>query len=243
MKKKSIVMTAAAVMMTASIAIGGTLAYLQANASLKNAFTMGGSGGESDFTITLDEATLSQNGKGVDNTWGWVAHETERTEEGNTYKDIVPNVTLPKDPTVTNSGDYDAWVQIDVEVPMTTDAYDAWLAATGAKDATGLAAAMFTGTPEGFTGMAASYGDGKLVVSYPYDDVVPAGTETVDAGKVTAFTDVAIPNFDNDQWAAVTADLDSDGFVVNVSAKAIQTSPNFTTVAEAMAAYENEVTE
>ncbi|MCB6366014.1 hypothetical protein LI291_07500 [Intestinibacillus massiliensis] len=242
MKKKSIVMTAAAVMMTASIAIGGTLAYLQGNASLKNAFTMGGPDGKNDFTITLDEATLSQNGKDDNDNWGWVAAET-RTYKGNTYKDIVPNVTLPKDPTVTNTGAYDAWVQINVEVPMSADAYAAWLEATKTTDAIGLAKAMFTGTDTTkFTGMAASYADGKLVVSYPYDDVVPAADGTT-FSKVTAFANVVIPNFDNDQWTKVTADLGDDGFVVNVSAKAIQTSPLFNNVADAMGEYVEETGE
>ncbi|WP_087064819.1 SipW-dependent-type signal peptide-containing protein [Intestinibacillus massiliensis] len=242
MKKKSIVMTAAAVMMTASIAIGGTLAYLQANASLKNAFTMGGPDGKNDFTITLDEATLSQNGKDDNDNWGWVAAET-RTYKGNTYKDIVPNVTLPKDPTVTNTGAYDAWVQIDVEVPMSEAAYAAWKEATKTTNAIDLAKAMFTGTPEGFTGMDASYADGKLVVSYPYDDVVLAAEGEAPAGMVTAFTHVIIPNFDNDQWSAVTEDLGDDGFVVNVSAKAIQTSPLFNNVADAMGEYVEETGE
>lgn len=119
MKKRTFIV-ALIICMVAIIGIG-SLAYFQASKNLTNYFAVAGVSDPTDpsatikpdelFSIKLEETDIRDGGK---------------TETGNTYTDILPGVTLKKDPTVTNTGKhFDAWVRVKVTV---TDAED-WIAA------------------------------------------------------------------------------------------------------------------
>ena len=104
----------------------GTLAYFQSSKNLTNYFAVAGIVDPDDPDATIDpNATISP-----DALFSLKLDEEkndksgERTEEGNTYLNIMPGDTLKKDPTVYNTGKYDAWVRVKVTV---TDATD-WIA-------------------------------------------------------------------------------------------------------------------
>lgn len=88
----------------------GTLAYFQASGDLLNKFFVAGYDPnnpdvpvdpETLFSIKVDEEDILNGG---------------RTEDGNTYTDLMPGMTLKKDPTITNTGKYDAYVRVIITV-------------------------------------------------------------------------------------------------------------------------------
>lgn len=106
----------------------GTLAYFQSSKSLTNYFAVAGIVDPDDPDATIDpNATISPDALfslKLDEDDNTSADDTVRTETGNTYTNIMPGDTLKKDPTVYNTGKYDAWVRVKVTV---TDAAD-WTA-------------------------------------------------------------------------------------------------------------------
>ena len=119
MKKRTFIL--AVVICMIAIVGFGSLAYFQSSKSLTNYFAVAGINDPTDPTETIDPNDL----------FSIKLYETDitkedgaRTETGNVYKDIMPGDTLTKDPTVTNTGKYDAWVRVKVTV---TDAAD-WIA-------------------------------------------------------------------------------------------------------------------
>ncbi len=132
MKKRTFIV-ALIICMVAIIGIG-SLAYFQASKNLTNYFAVAGVVDPTDPSATIDpddlfSIKLDETNINVMTGFG------ERTEEGNVYKDILPGDTLKKDPTVTNTGKYDAWVRVKVTV---TDAAD-WEAACAKHGITDLA--------------------------------------------------------------------------------------------------------
>lgn len=130
MKKRTF--TVALIICLVAIIGFGSLAYFQSSKNLTNYFAVAGITDPTDpdetinpddlFSIKLDETDITKD----DNT---------RTESGNTYTGILPGDTLKKDPTVTNTGKYDAWVRVKVTV---TDAAD-WKAVCAKHKITDLA--------------------------------------------------------------------------------------------------------
>ncbi|MGN0633286.1 MAG: TasA family protein [Oscillospiraceae bacterium] len=88
--KRRLILTSAAVLMIGAAAVGGMLAYLTDKDEVTNTFTVG------EVKIDLTEPNYN-----LDNA-----------------KDIVPNQTITKDPTVTNTGKNDAIVFLKVTVPV-----------------------------------------------------------------------------------------------------------------------------
>ena len=115
--KKKVFVTALALCLVAILSVG-TLAWFQASDQVDNYFqvTTDGIGGGADFSLDLFEHKV------VDG-----ALTAEEVEE-NTYKEIAPGATLPKDPTLRNSGEYDQWVRVKI----TLSEYTKWEAALGA---------------------------------------------------------------------------------------------------------------
>lgn len=103
MKKglKVLVVLLCAVMLVAA-SVMGTLAYLTAQDSVENTFTVG------NIEIKLDEAVVDkETGKAT----------TGRTEDGNTGVKIIPGRTLDKDPTVyVKEGSEKAFVRMKVTI-------------------------------------------------------------------------------------------------------------------------------
>lgn len=89
MRKKSLVAMVVALALTASIMIGATLAYFVSETDpVTNTFTIG------NVKIELDEPSWDDETSG---------------------KDILPGVTIPKDPTVYNTGVNEAYVAVTVK--------------------------------------------------------------------------------------------------------------------------------
>lgn len=223
MSKKSIVLAAASIMTAATVAIGGTLAYFNANAEVKNTFSMGGSsGGDTSFSILLDESDVTL-GKDANGTATWTV-KSERISSGVDYgTNVYPGAKLPKDPMVTNTGEFPLYARMIVTLPNA----DVWAGALGTTTAAALADEVFTETPEGFS-TAAEITDNKLVVTYTWESVVaPNGT----TGK--PFTTVNIPaNFTGSEEVLKSTTE------ITVRAEAIQSAiDGVDTAAEAFAKY------
>lgn len=204
MKKR--VFTVALVLCLVAIIGFGSLAYFQTSKNLTNYFAVAGIVDPTDpdetidpndlFSIRLDEQVIGG---------------TDRTEEGNTYTGILPGDTLKKDPTVTNTGKYEAWVRVKVTV---TDAA-AWKAACEKHQIENL--------EEIFGGYEADKWDREiaedvydqtadtLTYTYYYKAKVPAN------GKATLFESVTIPAvFDIDDMVSLAT------FQIKVTGEAIQ---------------------
>lgn len=233
MTKKSFVLMAAAAMTTAAVAIGGTLAYLMDNDELMNTFSMGGEGGNGDFSIVLSETEIDQNGVLVDGVPTWTLDTAaERNTTGIDYAGVQPGATLPKEPTVENTGSFPMWVRMQATLPDASVWANA-LDINPATNANDLATAVLTGTPADFTVSAAYDAEADtLTVSFLHNEVLLVGETTA-----PAFTTVKVPS------SFVAEDLTAIGTInLPVVAHAIQTDPQetYTTVEEAMVAYERE---
>lgn len=90
-------------------AVGGTLAYLTAQDSQQNVFSVG------NVAIRVDEKSEVTNGKTGDDK---IVYEdrTKILETGTIYQNIMPGNTIVKQPTVTNIGNNAAYVRVVVEV-------------------------------------------------------------------------------------------------------------------------------
>lgn len=83
-KKALLLVLCAALLVSASVM--GTVAYLTAEDSVENTFTVG------NVAIKLDETKVDKDGKAVT--------PSERTEDGNQGVKMIPGRTITKDPTV-----------------------------------------------------------------------------------------------------------------------------------------------
>lgn len=97
MKARKILVSLAALALVAAISIGGTLAYLTAQSTVKNTFTVGKIG------MTMDEALVNEDGKPVKRSGDTLTEVTNPGEatrvNENSYK-IMPGHTYTKDPTI-----------------------------------------------------------------------------------------------------------------------------------------------
>ena len=182
----------------AVVAIAGTsLAYFTDKDAKTNTFTLG------NVDIELNEEN-------------WAAPTA-----------AVPDVKYDKDPVVTNIGENDAWIRVDVTL---SDAA-AFTAAAEKHNITDLAT-IFAGHDEEKWTLAGTpvYDDeaNTLTYSYYYNTVLAVGESTE-----ALFTSVTIPaEFDNEDMKEIRAD-----FTIDVTAHAIQTAESYGTVADAFAKY------
>lgn len=106
MKNKKVVSMCAALGLVAVVGVGGTLAYLSDNTGkLTNKFTFTDQG----INITLDEAKIDAKNQAV--------ASGDRISAGGEqeYKDVLPNMLMDKDPTVTveeNSEECNVFVSV-----------------------------------------------------------------------------------------------------------------------------------
>ena len=222
MKKRTF--TVALIICLIAIIGFGSLAYFQSSKSMTNYFAVAGIQDPTDpnetinpddlFSIKLDETDITKD----DNT---------RTESGNIYEGILPGDTLKKDPTVTNTGKYDAWVRVKVEVSD----YSAWAAACQKHGITDLA--------DIFNGYVAADWDREIAedkidtanntktYTYYYKNKVAAN------GTAKLFDSITIPaEFDiNDMVSLAT-------FQLKVTGEAIQADNTGDTAQAAFAKFE-----
>ena len=182
----------------AVVAIAGTsLAYFTDKDAKTNTFTLG------NVDIELNEEN-------------WAAPTA-----------AVPDVEYAKDPVVTNIGENNAWIRVDVTL---SDAA-AFTAAAAKHQITDLAT-IFAGHDETKWTLAGepvyNNKNDTLTYSYYYNTVL-----AVDESTEPLFTSVTIPAvFDNDDMKEIGAD-----FTIDVTAHAIQTADSYSTVAGAFANY------
>lgn len=139
----------------------------------------------------------------------------------------VPDVEYAKDPVVTNIGENDAWIRVDVTL---SDAA-AFTAAAAKHQITDLAT-IFAEHDETKWTLAGepvyNNENDTLTYSYYYNTVL-----AVDESTDALFTSVTIPaEFDNEDMEAI-----GENFTIDVTAHAIQTANSYSTVAEAFANY------
>lgn len=91
--KKRIAIIATAVIIVATLVVGGTLAFFTDKGTVTNVITMG------DVHITLTEPTFE-------------------SATNSTYKvaNVMPNQQITKDPTITNTGSHDAYIRCKIAV-------------------------------------------------------------------------------------------------------------------------------
>lgn len=217
--KKRIFVVALIVCLVATIGFS-TLAYFQSSKSLTNNFAVAGvDPNDPDkpidpdelFSIELDEQVIGGEG---------------RTEDGNTYTDILPGDTLKKDPTVTNTGKYDAWVRVKVTV---TD-YTAWAKACEKHNITDLAT-IFNGHnaeawSQGLVDFTVDAANDTATFVYYYNDKVAPGA------AVTLFESITIPAvFDIEDMVSLST------FQIKIAGEAIQADNTGATAKEAFRTY------
>ena len=217
MKKRTFIL-AVIICMIAIIGFG-SLAYFQSTKSMTNYFAVAGIEDPTDpsetinpedlFSIKLDETDITKD-------------DNSRTTSGNTYTGILPGDTLVKDPTVTNTGKYEAWVRVKVTV---TDAAD-WMAVCAKHNITDLSAI--------FNGFDATKWDRETS-----EDVIDTTNNTITYtyyykttvavnGTATLFTSVTIPaSFDVEDMAALST------FQLTIVGEAIQAANTGDTAQEA----------
>ena len=111
MKKSRVLTMVLAVMLVAVVGVGATLAYLSSQTgTLTNAFEVGSGfvpGPDGSQALKLDEAEVTGEDREVTGN---------RTELGNTYENLLPGVTVTKDPTVyLTGGSIESYVFVQVK--------------------------------------------------------------------------------------------------------------------------------
>ena len=190
--KKKILVSALAIALVAIIAVG-SLAYFTASTSVTNVFKTTSTDPDQEL---FDVDVLEPNADGEENEFG-----------GHTYEDIVPGSTYKKDPTVVNTGVYDAYVRVTVTVTKAS----AWQAIC-AKWELDLED-IFGGFDARFERKSESYDEENDALTYVYylNEPLKAGD------SATLFTTVTIPAvLDNDDMASISE------FDLSVTADAIQ---------------------
>ena len=222
MKKRTFIL--AVVICMIAIVGFGSLAYFQSSKSLTNYFAVAGINDPTDPTETIDPNDL----------FSIKLYETDitkedgaRTETGNVYKDIMPGDTLTKDPTVTNTGKYDAWVRVKVTV---TDAAD-WTAVCTKHGITDLATIFNGFDATKWDREIAEDGIGTDTITYTYyykTTVAPNGTAKL-------FDSITIPAvLDVEDMAALST------FQLQIVGEAIQAANTGSTAQAAFALWETE---
>jgi len=202
----------------------GSLAYFQSSKNLTNYFAVAGIKDPTDptetidpddlFSIKLDETDITKD----DNT---------RTESGNIYEGILPGDTLTKDPTVTNTGKYDAWVRVKVTV---TD-YEAWATACAKHGITDLSD-IFNGYVDAdwdreIAEDVIDTTNNTLTYTYYYKTTVAPG------GEAKLFDSITIPaQFEIEDMVSLAT------FQLKVTGEAIQAANTGATAQEAFAKFE-----
>lgn len=116
MKKRNI-LTLALVICLIAIMACGSLAYFTDKESVTNVFKTSFDATDKDGDGDIDDDDIK------DSIFSIVVYETDNTKndgsvtyEGNTYDKILPGITYDKDPTVKNTGSYDAYIRVHVTV-------------------------------------------------------------------------------------------------------------------------------
>lgn len=196
--KKKVFVLALAVCLAAVLS-AGTLAWFSATDRVSNDFLV------ADSEDTTPEAIFS-----VD-VWEYTeTSPTDKVPTGDTYTDVLPGDVLKKEPHVANTGHYDQYVRVIVEI---SDAA-VWQSALGNdfNDATLLS--LFGGfDPAKWDHVTTEVTDGKIRVVLYAVDVLKSDND------ITVFQSVTVPAALTQEHAAALG----GGFTIDVKAQAVQT--------------------
>lgn len=205
MNKKKLFTTLGALSLAATLSIGGTVAYLTDQDAADNKFTVG------KVDVDLEEPE-------------WDEDE---------HQDLQAGESVKKDPQIVNTGVNDAYVYLEVQVPMETVIT---AAADGTRENGGAAVKqeLFTFTPNAnWTQISKTEANNHMVYVFSYDQVLAAGETTN-----TLFDTMTFANI-------IEGQIDLNEYIVPVEAFAIQTANtgdgSGDVPSEALAAYQKYV--
>jgi predicted ribosomally synthesized peptide with SipW-like signal peptide len=216
MKKNRIMASALAVSLAAIMACG-SLAYFTASKSITNTF-MTASYDPDNPTTADDLFSIRIYENKVENK---VATE-DVTTEGITYKDILPGDSLPKNPTVENTGKYDAYVRVHITISNANE----WEAILDNKDPISIIGGLDVGENGKLSFIDYGLKDDSITYNYYLNAKLASGD------KQELFTSVNIPA---DLTAAELATISK--FDIKVTAEAIQADHTGDTPADAFKLY------
>lgn len=192
---KKIISLLLVIALTATIAIGGTMAYLTMDAGdEQNVFSVG------NINVSLDEDV------GVIGEGG----EVKETEGGAEYTEIMPGDYLKKEVTVTNNGKTDAYVAVTVTVNNFNKIRKA-IEAYGEDDEAAEKMLDFVFDGWGLTVMD-RYVNGAKDMSYKVNELVDSHILHVDSAKRIVAHDVA--HFSIENWFKSDAEEASSSYAV-----------------------------
>ena len=209
-KRKALLLTFCAVLLVVASVLG-TIAYLTANDTVTNTFTVG------RVAINLDEAKVTEDGKAVTSA--------ERVKE-NRYK-LLPGHTYTKDPTVTVlKGSESSYIKMTVTFTKAKE-LDAIFAPNGAE-----LTSIFKGYDSAnwiAKGNTENTDANTRTYEFWYKDAV--GAPTADVKLDALFDSITVPSTINNDQLKTIADM-----TITVNAYAIQ-ADGFKTAEEAWAAF------
>ncbi len=188
MNKKKVLAMVTALALVAVVGIGATLAYFTDKADIQNVITMG----HVDINLTENKVEKDADGEYVP------VEETELTEEGLTFEDVVPGQTVPKNPTITVEEDSE---NCYVRATVTVESQDI------DKDVLDLLTKKLTDQILSTAGSNWTYNDKDGYFYY--------GSELKAAEKAVLFETVTIPG----EWDNAVADK---SFSIKIAAEAVQ---------------------
>lgn len=197
LNKKKVFVTALAVSLVAILSMG-SIAWFSASDKVVN-----------EFYVADSEDDTPEEIFSVD-VWEYTEDSpTEKVPTGDTYEDILPGDVLKKEPHVANTGHYDQYIRVIVEISDAT----AWINAVG----------MDIDMSEVFVGFdETQWNNISKSIEGETDTItyVLYYNQKLESGKdVILFTDVKIPESLTQQQAAEF----EGGFTINVKAQAVQT--------------------
>ena len=209
-KRKALLLTFCAVLLVVASVLG-TIAYLTANDTVTNTFTVG------QVAINLDEAKVTEDGKAV---------TPDERVKANSYK-LLPGHTYTKDPTVTVlSGSESSYIKMTVTFNKANE-LDAIFAPNGA-DLT----SIFNGYDDAnwiAKGDTKDADANTRTYEFWYKEAV--GAPTTDVKLDALFKSITVPNdITGEQLATI------QGMTITVNAYAIQ-ADGFKTAEEAWDAF------
>ena len=188
MNKKKVLAMVTALALVAVVGIGATLAYFTDKADIQNVITMG----HVDINLTENKVEKDADGEYVP------VGETELTEEGLTFEDVVPGQTVPKNPTITVEEDSE---NCYVRATVTVESQDI------DKDVLDLLTKKLTDQILSTAGSNWTYNDKDGYFYY--------GSELKAAEKAVLFETVTIPG----EWDNAVADKSCS---IKIAAEAVQ---------------------
>ncbi len=182
-----------------AVCSAGTLAWFNAADSVTNEFLV------ADSEDTTPEAIFS-----VD-VWEYTeSSPTDKVPAGDTYADVLPGAVLKKEPHVANTGHYDQYVRVIVDI---SDAA-VWQAVLGNEFNDATLQALFGGfDATAWNHITTAVEDDTIRVVLYANDVLVSGND------ITVFETVTIPSDLTKEQAAEM----NGGFTITVKAQAVQT--------------------